>query len=287
MFSPFSVNMDANSESDTCVQIEDSRDPVTLDKSRIKFTAKKGSGVSSGHSVVKRHASPLVKATNHSVRDPELELHLSERSLLDSEESDSERESVSEDEVSRADEIQEAGNSSHGDQSAEILALKKQLAEAKASEKDLQLQLEASTIEKMLLQKSFRGDQSTDKGSSDRPKTSKVDLKKKHPKDFSSSNVAETVQVDLSELTAAINSMNSRMAHLENEMKEIRSDESNQPRVGNMDSNWNASSHGVFGLSGQESSQEKHLLDQEVTNRYVFNHVLILTICVKYQYLTG
>ena len=59
-----------------------------------------------------------------------------------------------------------------------------------------------------------------------------------------------------------------------------------QPRVGNRDSNWNASSHGVFGLSGQESSQEKHRLDQEVANRYVFNHVLILTIGDKYQYFT-
>ena len=283
MFSPFSVNMAYNRENDTSIQIEDSRDPTTLDKSRIKFTAKKGSGVSSGHSVVKRHASPLGN-TNHSVRVPELEVHLTERSLL--EDSTSECDSVSEEEVSRADELQEAGNNSHGEESAEIYALKRQLAEAKASEKDLKLQLEASTIERLFLQKSSRVDQSTDNGSSDRPKT-KVDLKKKHPKDLSSSKVAETVKVDLSELTAAINSMNNRMVYLENEMKEIRSDESNQPRVGNMDSNWNALSHGVFGLSGQVSSQEKHRLDQEVANGYVFNHMLIFTICDKYQYFTG
>ena len=271
--------MSYNSESDTSIQMENSRDPITLDKSEIEFTAKKGSGVSSGRSVVKRHASPVVKATsprarNHSGRDPELEVHLTERSLLDTEDSDSEGDSVSEEEVSRAEELQEAGNSSsHGDQSAEILALKRQLAEAKASEKDLQLQLEASTIEKLFLHKSSRGDQSTDKGSSDRPKTSKVDLK--HPEDLSSSNMAGTVKVDLSEVTAAIYSMNNRMMFLENEIKGIRSEKSNQPQVGSMDSNRNASSHGVFGLRGQKLSQEQHRLDQEVADGYVVNHVLV------------
>ena len=271
--------MSSNSESDTSIQIENSRDPTTLDKSRIEFTAKKGSGVSSGYSVVKRHASPGVKATsprarNHSGRDPELEVHLTERSLLDTEDSDSEGDFVSEEEVSRAEKLQETDNNrSHGDQSAEILALKKQLAEAKASEKDLQLQLEASTIEKLILHKFSRGDQSTDKGSSARQKTSKVEFKKKHPEDLSSSNMAGTVKFDLSEVTAAINSMNNRMMFVENEIKGIRSEKSNQPRVGSMDSKGNASSHGVFGLRGQELSKEKHRLDQEVADGYVFNHV--------------
>ena len=210
-----------------------SRDPSTPEKSKIKFTENKSSGVSSGKSVVhRRQAVPVDSATSSShskssgSRDPDFEVHISEeRSIIDSDFSDSDSGSSSaEEEVART---QDESTEISKDQSAEVEDLKKQLAKAKANEEKLQLRLEASTLENFFHKSSSeknssRGSRATDKGSTDRPKkSSKTDQKKRDPKDLSS-DTADKVKVDLSELIAAINSMNNRMVSMENEIKDIR-----------------------------------------------------------------
>ena len=55
------------------------------------------------------------------------------------------------------------------------------------------------------------------------------------------------------------------MSAMENNVNELRSKKTNQPRGGSMDSQKNASSLGVFSLRDQdeESPQDEHQLGQE------------------------